>query len=83
MMLESTIIEIDGVFLGTAVLFASGLLRFHAVHDSVRALHNQLLPDLDSLRHKVGLHFRKVRHPPVARELKRRGPRKGRAGQDC
>ncbi|GBQ91970.1 hypothetical protein AA13595_3237 [Gluconacetobacter johannae DSM 13595] len=65
MMLESTIIEIDGVFLGAAILLAgSRLLRFHAVHDSVRALHNHILPDLDSLRRKVGQHFRKMMRPP-------------------
>ncbi|WP_049762973.1 hypothetical protein [Gluconacetobacter diazotrophicus] len=71
-MLNSTIIEIDGIFLGTAILVAgSRLLRFYAVHDSVRALHNQVLPDLAALRHAVGLHFRRV--------LKRRG----RPDQGC
>ncbi|MBB2201744.1 hypothetical protein [Gluconacetobacter tumulisoli] len=65
MLLDSTIIEVDGVFLGTAILFAGGrLLRFYAVHDSVRALHDQILPDLDSLRRKVGQHFRKMAPVP-------------------
>ncbi|EHH68755.1 hypothetical protein [Gluconobacter morbifer] len=53
-MLGSTVIEINGVFLGVAILVsASGVRRFYAAHESVRALHNEILPDLAVLRHQV------------------------------
>lgn len=49
-MLSSKVINVDGVFLGTAIM-GRGMrtLRFYATHDSVRALHNALLPDLGAL----------------------------------
>ena len=56
-MLGSTVIEINGVFLGSAILVSeSGTRRFYAAHDSVRALHNELLPDLGALKQRVRLH---------------------------
>lgn len=59
-MLGSTIIEINGVFLGAAILVStSGTRRFYAAHDSVRALHNELLPDLVALQQRIRLHMRK------------------------
>ncbi|WP_342628900.1 hypothetical protein AAC691_03025 [Nguyenibacter vanlangensis] len=60
MLLDSMIIEVDGTFLGAAILLAGGRrLRFYAVHDSVRALHNQVRPDFESLRRSVALQFRR------------------------
>ncbi|PYD49211.1 hypothetical protein NJLHNGOC_08860 [Novacetimonas cocois] len=59
MMLESTIIEIDGIFVGTAIVLANVAgRRFYATHDRVRALHNAVLPDLGSLRRRVARLFR-------------------------
>jgi len=59
-MLGSTIIEINGVFLGAAILVSeSGTRRFYAAHDSVRALHNELLPDLVALQQRIRLHVRR------------------------
>lgn len=58
-MLSSTIIEIDGVFLGAAILLGQqGARRFYATHASVRILHDVVLPDLGSLRRKVISQFR-------------------------
>ncbi|ACI50606.1 conserved hypothetical protein [Gluconacetobacter diazotrophicus PA1 5] len=61
-MLNSTIIEVDGIFLGAAiVLDGLGGRRFYATHDSVRSLHNQTLPDLVVLTHRVAQQFRRAR----------------------
>ncbi|WP_323991606.1 hypothetical protein [Nguyenibacter sp. L1] len=57
-MLNSTIIEIDGIFLGAAILLdGPGARRFYAAHDSVRSLHNEILPDLTALTHLVARQF--------------------------
>jgi len=59
---SSTIIEFDGIFLGTAIRVPGiDAPRFYATHDSVRALHNSILPDLASLRRRVTAHFLKSR----------------------
>ncbi|GBQ31046.1 hypothetical protein HLH34_02260 [Gluconacetobacter azotocaptans] len=61
-MLNSTIIEIDGIFLGAAILLDGvSARRFYATHDSVRSLHNETLPDLASLTRRVAQHFRRSR----------------------
>ncbi|MBY4640870.1 hypothetical protein K6L44_12950 [Gluconacetobacter entanii] len=63
-MLESTIIEIDGIFVGTAIVLTNVVgRRFYATHDSVRALHNVVLPDLSSLRRRVTSLFRAAARP--------------------
>ncbi|MFT9400594.1 hypothetical protein [Acetobacter sp.] len=59
-MLDSKIIEIDGVFLGTAILTGSTAgLRFYAAHESVRSLHNAVEPDLAGLSRQVAQHYRR------------------------
>ena len=46
-MRESTVIEIDGVFVGSAILQANREDRvFFAVHRSVGAMHRRVLPSL-------------------------------------
>lgn len=63
-MLGSTVIEINGIFLGVAILVsATGARRFYAAHDSVRGLHNQTLTDLSALRRLVSQHARAVLRP--------------------
>lgn len=53
-MLGSTIIESNGIFLGVAILVSqTGLRRFYAAHESVRALHNETVDDLATLRQRV------------------------------
>ncbi|AFW01060.1 hypothetical protein Gbth_025_050 [Gluconobacter thailandicus F149-1 = NBRC 100600] len=49
-MLNSKVIHVNGVFLGTAIMNSSmSTLRFYATHESVRALHNACMPDLLAL----------------------------------
>ncbi|ATJ89770.1 hypothetical protein GC248_10580 [Acetobacter senegalensis] len=62
MMLDSKIIEIDGIFLGTAIQVKGlGGRRFYAAHESVRALHNAVKPDLAVMAQLVASQFRKSR----------------------
>ncbi|WP_048849322.1 hypothetical protein [Tanticharoenia sakaeratensis] len=67
-MLSSTIIEIDGIFLGAAILLGPhGRRRFYAAHDRVRALHNVVMPDLGHLHVHVAAQFRKnARQDPAS-----------------
>jgi len=49
-MLNSKVIHVNGVFLGTAIMNRGmDTLRFYATHESVRALHNTCMPDLLAL----------------------------------
>ncbi|RFD19939.1 hypothetical protein DY926_08880 [Komagataeibacter melaceti] len=58
-MFDSKIIEVDGVFVGAAIITGIATsLRFYAAHDSVRSLHNVILPDLAVLRAHVTRAFR-------------------------
>ncbi|CAI9121546.1 hypothetical protein PWM43_10625 [Acetobacteraceae bacterium LMG 32668] len=58
-MLKSDIVEIDGTFVGTAILEGDrATRRFYAAHESVRPLHNRALPSLDALKRQVALQFR-------------------------
>lgn len=66
-MLKSTIIEVDGIFVGAAILvdgFAAR--RFYAAHDKVRSLHNATLPDLAVLMRTVTRQFRAGQGGPAA-----------------
>ncbi|GAN68800.1 hypothetical protein [Acetobacter orleanensis] len=59
MIRTSKIIEIDGIFLGTAIQLSGGQgQRFYATHDSVRALHNAVRPDMAVLARQVAQTFR-------------------------
>ena len=61
-MFESKIIEVDGVFVGAAIITGiASSLRFYAAHDSVRSLHNTILPDLVALKQRVTTTFRRMR----------------------
>lgn len=59
MIRNSKIIEIDGIFLGTAIQVSGEQgQRFYAAHDSVRALHNAVKPDMTMLARQVAQAFR-------------------------
>ncbi|MBS0981316.1 hypothetical protein [Acetobacter thailandicus] len=58
-MLLSKIIEIDGVFLGTAVFSdQESHPRFYAAHESVRGIHDAVKPDFCGLFQHVARQFR-------------------------
>lgn len=60
-MFDSKIIEVDGVFVGAAIITGIATsLRFYATHESVRSLHNVLMPDLAALRAHVTATFRRM-----------------------
>ncbi|MCG0997597.1 hypothetical protein LG413_05610 [Acetobacter persici] len=62
MIRTSKIIEIDGVFLGTAIQMSGEAgQRFYAAHESVRALHNAIKPDVAMLARQVAQTFRQNR----------------------
>jgi hypothetical protein len=67
-MIRSEVVEVDGVFLGTAILHAgcSGL-TFVALHEDVRALNGQVWPTLEAVRRQVAGKYR-GRHS-VARSI--------------
>ena len=67
MIRTSKIIEIDGVFLGTAIQMSGEAgQRFYAAHESVRALHNAIKPDVAMLARQVAQTFRQNRIAPYA-----------------
>lgn len=60
-MLESEVVEIDGVFVGTAILQPNRVdLAFFATHHRLRPMHGNILPSLAALRHQAAHHFRGV-----------------------
>ncbi|GEC62420.1 hypothetical protein [Novacetimonas hansenii] len=60
-MLGSQIIEIDGIYVGTAILVDRNQThRFYATHDNVRSLHNMIVPDMTALKHRVAQTFRRM-----------------------
>ncbi|MCP9319544.1 hypothetical protein KBX73_07115 [Acetobacter persici] len=62
MIRTSKIIEIDGVFLGAAIQMSGEAgQRFYAAHESVRALHNAIKPDVAMLARQVAQTFRQNR----------------------
>ncbi|MDG6093852.1 hypothetical protein LOC54_01775 [Acetobacter sp. AN02] len=56
-MSESYVIEVDGIFLGTALCVPqeNGRVRFYATHESVRDLHLQEMAHLPELRRQVAV----------------------------
>ncbi|MDG6093515.1 hypothetical protein LOC54_00035 [Acetobacter sp. AN02] len=61
-MYESHTLEVDGVFVGTIILETDREKhRFHAVHESVRPLHNQSLQDRHELVRQAESRFRRSR----------------------
>ena len=60
-MVESDVVEIDGVFVGAAILQPNRSDRaFHATHERLRPLHGAVLPSLAEIRHQAARHFRGV-----------------------
>ena len=60
-MVESEVVEIDGVFVGTAILLPNRVdLTFFAIHHRLRPMHGNILPSLAVLRHQAAHHFRGV-----------------------
>jgi hypothetical protein len=58
-MLKSDVVEVDGVFVGAAILQPNQIDRaFFAAHERVRSLHGQILPDLATVRYQAARHFR-------------------------
>ncbi|QDH24860.1 hypothetical protein D5366_06100 [Neokomagataea tanensis] len=67
-MLNSTVIHVEGVFLGTAIMTADREgFRFYATHESVQELHDTILPDVDLLAERARRLFgsRKAKTPQV------------------
>lgn len=59
-MLKSDIVEVDGVFVGAAILQTNHVDRaFFATHERVRALHGRILPDLATVRDQATRCFRR------------------------
>ena len=57
-MLKSDIVEIDGVFVGAAILQPNRIDRkFFATHERVRSLHGVILPSLSAVRRQAIRHF--------------------------
>lgn len=60
-MFESDVVEIDGVFVGAAILQPNRVDRaFFATDERVRSLHGAVLPSLAAIRHQAARHFRGV-----------------------
>ncbi|TLU74275.1 hypothetical protein [Lichenicoccus roseus] len=63
-MLESSVVEVDGVFVGAAILHARTMrCSFFATHERVRALHGCTMPDLDAVRRRAAEQFRAAGRP--------------------
>ncbi|GBQ20094.1 hypothetical protein AA0472_0034 [Acetobacter estunensis NRIC 0472] len=59
-MFESRTVEIDGTFVGTIILDSSRTRpRFHAIHESVRSLHNRILDERNELLRQAAIQFRR------------------------
>lgn len=57
-MFESDVIEIDGVFVGAAILQPNRTDReFFAIHHLVRPMHGMVLPSLSAIRHQATRYF--------------------------
>ena len=74
-MFESEVVEIDGVFVGAAILQPNRVdLAFFATHDRLRPMHGSILPSLAALRHQAAHHFRGVSSAAEAVAGSRRRP---------
>lgn len=61
LMFESDVVEIDGVFVGAAILQANRTDRaFFATHDRLRPMHGAVLPSMAAIRYQAARHFRGV-----------------------
>lgn len=61
-MFESDVVEVDGVFVGTAIRQPNRTERlFFATHERVRTMHGVVLPSLAVIRHQAARHFRGAR----------------------
>jgi hypothetical protein len=59
-MLKSDIVEVDGVFVGAAILQPNGSDReFYAAHANVRSLHGQVMRSLTEVRVQAAQCFRR------------------------
>ncbi len=60
-MIKSEIVEVDGVFVGAAILQSGSTgHRFFATHDRVRPLHGATMPSLAAIRHQAKRHYHGV-----------------------
>lgn len=60
-MIKSEVVEVDGVFVGAAILLADRTShRFFAAHDRVRPLHGTTTSSLAAIRQQATRHFRGV-----------------------
>ena len=60
-MFESEVVEIDGVFVGAAILQSNRMDHaFFATHDRLRPMHGAVLPSMAALRQQAMRHFRGV-----------------------
>ncbi len=60
-MVESDVVEIDGVFVGAAIRQPNRAgLAFFATHERLRPLHGAVLSSLAEIRHQAARHFRGV-----------------------
>lgn len=58
-MFKSDVVEVDGVFVGAAILQANRTDRtFFATDDRVRPMHGQILPSLAAVRWHAARQFR-------------------------
>jgi hypothetical protein len=61
-MRQSHIIEVDGVFVGTAACYVDGAgYRFVGIHQRLKTMDGQFFPDLDAVRTHVALTYRRTR----------------------
>lgn len=62
-MLKSTIVLVENIFVGVAVAERrSDWLSFYAVHPSVKAMHNVVRSDLNSIQAEARLVYRQSRY---------------------
>ena len=60
-MVESDVVEVDGVFVGTAILQPNRIgVAFFATHERLRPLHGAVLSSLAEIRQQAARHFRGV-----------------------
>ncbi|MCB8876920.1 hypothetical protein [Acidisoma silvae] len=66
-MRKSEVIEVDGVFVGAAILQDNrDECAFYATHDLVRSLHGQILPSLKAIRSEAARQFRGMKRADLS-----------------